>query len=685
MRFYNRFILFIFFIIPYYIFAENVPAVGSGDSIVQAGDITIGHSVETLLTTTVLSKLSEAIPTSNWIPVVIIIFTALFFMDYIYSIASCYIQSDYSAIVPTTVIKGFFFIAVTTALSASPSGSPYVFAIIKDIASYSVHIIGSPMSWAWFDPQHANDAIVQVNQNGVLSSLDKMVTTVSNSMLDNPEFWTSFVWIVWVVFMVIMFRFVYFEVLKLVLGLAVKTFEWAIGLPIAFIMLAGKGHPQGDEYFNIGMQYIYYVALDLCILVGMFQFGSDLITTLSDSLATSATFGATMFGLLQLIVAITFWLGAVLNVESIVSGIAGGAPAFANNMGSSLLAIGKGIVGSTSTAVAPITALKAGITNRLNGGTFLGGIGTHIKNTTIGQSKTDKDGNKTWDTTGSIIGDAKSQFTSNLKKGFETSEVTIEKTDPITGIKHQVKQKHTGVASSELGQHVGQIAGKITAIKDRSNEYKKFEEEHGISKKQMMEKGLTTEKSRNLYMKNIESFKDIDEKISSYGASASKIHKKTGKAQVRNINDVKEELRELEGKANNEFNSAAQKNFSKQSGMTKEMKKTLNTHSNNTDSQIKILQSWLNEGTKNMKEFSVHDFRNAVKDVSNNLIKNKDVKGLNKLQKSLDAQTQNYSHKADGNELFKHIENNEQRENSNKSFKIHLNYINNSIKNLTIK
>ena len=114
------------------------------------------------------------------------------------------------------------------------------------------------------------------------------------------------------------------------------------------------------------------------------------------------------------------------------------------------------------------------------------------------------------------------------------------------------------------------------------------------------------------------------------------------------------------------------------------MKKHLTSVSSSPDAQINLVKDWMKEGSKNMQEFSVQDFRDSVRSIGQNIVKNKDPKTLKKYQKVLETQFNTYQKMADNNELFDHIEDVDLRAEANKNFKMHLSFANTHVQGLKI-
>ena len=661
------YILLLISLITFIIAAGGVPAVGAGDKPISATDITIGHTIEALISDTILTDLKDAFPSENMGELAKSLFTALFLIDFMMCIATAYMQGNYNSLIPTVCIKSFFFIAVTTAFQPARSGLPFVFAIPQELVAQAVKLDESGLSWAWFSDSTSKFAVDLVTRNGLLTQLDSMVTNVSNSLIDNPGFLLSGVFLVWAVFMLMAFRLLYFQIIKLVFGLLIKAFEWAIGLPIAFFMLAGKGHPQGEEYFNLGMQYIFYVALDFAVLMGMFTFGYQLVDDISKTMSADGSIAATFMGVLKLIFTIVFWLGAVLNVESIVAGIAGGAPAFTNNMGNSLLAIGNAVT-SASGIAAPIKAISNGVNNKLNGGGFFEGVATSLKESLIG----------------GVIGGVKDQFRGDLTQGYTSKKSKYTHVDPITGTESEKEYDEIGNSNSALGNVKENMNNWSRERTKKKNSYSKFFTETGISKSEMIKMGLITEHSREQFMKNHSTFDDLHKKLEKLGINSYATNSKTGNKSIQNIQTLKTLLSEAELESKTKLNSKSQKAYSSNSEMTKNMKKHLTSVSSSPDAQINLVKDWMKEGSKNMQEFSVQDFRDSVRSIGQNIVKNKDPKTLKKYQKVLETQFNTYQKMADNNELFDHIEDVDLRAEANKNFKMHLSFANTHVQGLKI-
>lgn len=684
-KFYILSLLFVKIIV----FADNVPAVGAEDDALNATTITFGNTIEQLLSENFLSKVTEALAqlsSSNLTTAAIGLFTGLFLIDFMYCIANSYLKGDYNGLVPTTVIKSFFFICMTTAFQIAPhsNGIPYFFAIPKEIVEYGIGIPKSTLDWSWFNPNTASTAITKVTQNGILTQVDKMISFVLKTLRSSPGFWTNAVFVVYFLFLIVSFLFIYLVALKLLIGLILKSFEWAIGLPIAFLMLAGKGHPKGEEYFNSGIQYIFYVALDFAVLMGMFAFGKDIFNNVLSELNNGSIL-ITILVFYKLLFSLLFWSMTVLQTESIVAGVAGGAPQFSNRMGSALFSMGKMIANSTMIP-GLFKSVKNATHERNIGGSFFKGLGEGLKDNFVGRIKTDeKTGMKYFESSG-LLKQTKNINTTNLLKGSTYKEVETMGKDPITGKDIKVKTYKSFKADNELASHTRDLYNWAYKRAIDKKENKNFEKKYGLTQKNLIQKGLLNKASRKAYMEHKDEFDKIEEDLAKYGENIAKIHKKTGISQITNIEKSNEALKKVREIAENQFDSTHQRAFAKNSLMTKNYTQNLNKLTNSPEAQVGILKDWLKNSTEPQKltEFSYNDFKNSSQNLGKTIVSSKNTKLLKQYQNSMDKQITDLIKKADNNELFEHITDDVLREKANKSYKVRISQIQRQINNLKI-
>lgn len=673
---YKKFIIILTFFIP--IIGFSVAATTASG--LSPFDIKIGNFIETTLTNIFLTPLEAAITNGSGIKgAAINLFIALFIFDYMQCIATAYLQGNYNSIVATTAIKAFFFIAVKTALVGD-----YVFLIPKEIMESAVKIKGEPVDFSWFSIENTKSVITSANSNGLLSQIDKMVTSVSDKMLNAPDFWSGAVWAAWFVFMSISILFIYKEALKLVVGFACKTFEWAIGLPIAFLMLAGKGHPEGEEYFRLGMQYIVFVAIDFAVLMGMFVFGREIVlTTISGMNGDSSI--ETIITTIQVIFVVMLWVMAVLNVESLVAGIAGGAPAFKNNMGSSLVAAMGAIKNAALTPTTMIANVGSkAINSGVQGKGFFRGLGAGALESVIGAKKIGEDGKMTWDTSKSIIGAAIGGLDKDLTKGVVSKEIEKSVIDPVTGKEKKVKSKTLTTGSNSTGSKIDSYNQKNKASNDKKEKYRKFQSETNISQKDMWKMGLDTEEKQMTYMAHHDEYVELDKKLQTFGDNGYVVNAKTGHQQLVRMSDLKETLKQHQKDAKEVPGSNSQVKFSRQSDMTKKAQKDLASFSGNTAAQMKVIKNWIEDGKSDIQSFSSRSLKDATKQLASEMIKNNDQVGLDKLKKLLDEENVKMSKSCNNNELFKEIQDPNTKIAANKHYRVQMDQLNASIQSMKI-
>lgn len=683
---YRNFNLYIIFIAIFTAISigANVPAVGANDVPLSGVDINIGQVIEYFISTNILEIFNKIIPSQSFSATAIKLFTALFLIDYMHCIAVAYMQGNYNSLVTTTCIKAFFWIAVTTAFKTSPvDGSPYFFAIPKELVSSVTSMPVGAVNWTWFSDTGAHNAVTEVMQKGILTQVDTFVNSVSNSLVNNPGFFKKGVFVVWILFLSMTFRYIYWPFLSISIGLMVKAFEWAIGLPIAFLMLAGKGHPQGEEYFNLGIQYIFYVALDFAIIMGIFAFGYQVVNQISTEMATTGTFGATVIGCFKIYFAILMLSGALLHAESIVAGIAGGAPKFTNAMGGSVLAIASSLAKSGN-ILSPIGAIKSGINSKNNGGNFFQGFKDHVMEKTFGKVEIDENGVRKRNYEKSLVGEIKGNTFNNLGSGYKVQEKKITVTDKITGLKKQKKVEYFGHSNSSGGQYFDQFNQWAHDKKTEEIQMKNFEKETGLSKKEMLRMGLVTKDSRDLFMKHHGQFKGMYEKLDSYGHKTHHLNVKTGGKAIKTMAELQKQHEDAKFNAENVFNSMEHKHYSSNSSQTKSFQNSLKYSNGNIKLQMKVLDDWLKEGSTNMKEFSINDYRKSLKMVEQNIVQSKSQKGLAYFKQHIEKQYNDMIVKSEKNELFTDIKDDHLREEANKALRVNLNQIQQNVKKIKI-
>lgn len=712
--------------------------VSSGDPYKDITGWHIGEEIQAFVTGTVMSAIKSAYTTPDLTAAVKNIAIGLFLVDFSYAIGTQYLSGSYKDMIPTVALKGFFIICLTTALSDGSGGKPYIFSIIEDLVSIAAGSNAGGMG-SWFTPKNNSVLTEFVNNFGLLKQWDTAVNKISDQFLAMDGFFSNGIFLIWAAVMYVCIR-IYLEFIKMFLGLLIKSVEWAIGLPFAFLMLAGKGHPQGDEYFNTGMKYIYYVALDVMCLWATFNFGSTIFgTTLTAFTNAPAGVGAVK-PLLSLLVCIVLWFLMIKMVDQLVSGIAGGAPAIPSNQGASVLSVGRALGGSTTkvfgaagkigTAIAvggykgaknTLDSMKGGIdyksklNKRTSNGTVKDYLKTKVINTGISAKnmkisagnvgKTLKAGLTNADkffkpalkggmsglvnsTINSVIGrtvekdgvkkrvggfgqDFLKSWSQDISAGFKVVEDTKKVINKQTGLEESIKVKKIEYAKSAGFQQVfGDLEKTLKEDRSAKNQINKFQNKYGVSLKDIKQLGITDRDSQLLYIENYSKFQNIEKELKKYGGSITQPNNK-GVPKLKGYDVLNQELASFENESKNSYNSFSQRNFSKQSDLTKHYQKGLET-SKNVSHKIEMLSNWIEEGAKDPEQFSSNEYKNAVKNLKKEISASGNTNALKSLQKKLAVKSNDLLLKANNNELFEKIEDVANKERSNQVFKSEL-------------
>lgn len=674
---YIALIMFVFLMMFYKSSSADVPqgtggkpivSASSGGSDIDATTIHIGSSIEDFFSEHLTTPLKNKLTNKSYAQTAIKLMTALFLLDFMMCMGTAYLKEDYNSLVPTFVMKSFFYIAVKTGLE----GGSFLL-IISGIVEKAVVLpagSGSASLSSWFRDGLFANAVTASTKNGVLTQVDTLVSTVWKSFVD-AGFWDNYVWVV-AYFFIIISLFLYGIGLILMLTMILKCFEWAIGLPFAFVMLAGKGHPLGDQYATTGAKYIFYVAIDFLVFMSLFAIGSQLVTGIVSDMVLAKDVTNSMLGIVQLFTVATLWWFLVMNTESIVAGISDGAPQFSSAMAKQAIAMGKMLSSAMSKPTSMVTnAGKAMYNAKVNGTSMMAAATKSVAKDTFGKITKDRDGNIKFDTKGSAMGIMSDLFTKDTSKGLRWDNKTEQVTDKKTGITKNVTKKVSSYQDGGLGNFIGEHKNKIESSISESQNFNKLMTKNGTSLTKMRGLGLNSREHQLQYLNNFNEFERVHSEITKYGGQP---HTQNGK--LRNIQDMKKEITDLKEKAENNFNSMPQRAYSSSSNLTKEMKKGLNVQSGNQAGQVEVLKNWLNEGLKNPTEFSKDEFKNSVKTLSESYKASGNIKGLDKFRSVMNNEIGKISLKSDNNQFFNNVLDPELRTKNNQALKTHLNLIN---------
>lgn len=554
------------------------------------------------------------------------LFKAIFFIEVIVVIANFYLNQQYNSIVPTLVVKCFFYSAIAPLFVGDTNLMVMLADIAKTLTGGQSSTTFASVNFDWFN-DGSQSSVFNSTQNGLWDSLDKFASVGYNSILSDTS-WSKY--LVLFAYVCVMF-FIYIIVFKIAFGILLKCFEWVIGTPIAFFMIAAKGHSTVDHFFSRGVKYLFHTILDFCILMALMKFGGDLVKAVVDSYSVGSESGTVVGGII-LIFSLVVWSTAVMNYESIVSAISMGSPQFSSGTASGLISTASGMGKAISTGGA--SAVKAGITGVAGIKTVYEGYKNRTSQVekekgnvsgwdrvkAVGGGLKDGGWNVAKDTTkiaGGIGKQVKTELTTDRKRGLTTTKKPVKEINKLTGKEETIYKDFTTGTSNALNQEL--IDNSHQWIKNRAGniqQYRKFKKENNIGLRDIMKMGLYSPKEMQDYMNSAhDMIQNINTDLQKYNINTRKVGRNGYVGKIKTIPELKRELEIAKSEAE-EIGHNTQKFVASKSEFSKFYNKSLQM-TNNIDEKINVLNNWLKEGSTDFKNFDFNGFNKQL----DNLIK----------------------------------------------------------------
>lgn len=603
-------IMFIIFLISLSFAAETIPVTASQTDILDL--VKIGKMIEGLLTLPLKNIENKLALISR--PTATIaenIFISLFILDTANTIANQYLEDSIEKIPTTFVVRAFFGSCVLALIH-----NGLIFGIMSDVMKALVKGVNNAPDYNWFADGQEHTVLSHlvsgtVNGSGPLGQMD----TLFNSLLMKVDILhvDSLPQIFLIGAIIVLMVRLYIQAFKIVCGMLIKGLEWCIGLPVALIFLGLKGSKVTEEYFDIGIRYIYRTALDFTITMLCISIGAKILTEEISPTSLNGT-GSSLIAVLDITIAFSIWKTLLFGAETLISGISSGSPAFTAAHAAGIVsnfASAKGGIGKMAASL-PM-AVAGGIINKAKGGTFSGGalksLGNDVKN--VGVKLASSEAWKNTDT----------GMTQVQKMGEDGKMKTVW----ATGDAHSTEGLHHVMSDAKT------IADSKKAAIERIKQVDKFEKKHGITEDMMKKMGHHTQHQRDVFMnkhaKIFENKNDLDD----FGIKTTELNKK-GKVIDKSLFDIQREIAQNKVDAT-KINSNAQKSKSANSQLTKQMEKSLQHMDNNSD-KTALLKTWLKSSQDDPINFSEEKFSKNL----NNIISNINNSNLPPAQKQVEIQ-----------------------------------------------
>lgn len=589
------YIYLFFYFLSFFAIADTPVPVNAGPSNITElyKMIAIGSKIEALIKIPINSIIEsfKSIANRSVANDAVTIFKAIFLIDIAYTLANQYLEGEIKQIPSTFVVKAFFYSCFISLLNnARILGmiSEMMQALFSSLGGYSI-------DYSWLNDGNYGHVFEVVSNGGILTKIDELfIETFKNVDGYNVN---GLQVLFFLIGLFVVGLILYVMAIKLLFGVLIKCLEWSIGMPIAFLMLAGKGNPATEEFFSKGIRYIYTTILDFAVTFACLNIGITLLESVIKGMSKDQTLAGTLIGLFNMVISMSILKKLVSSSEMITAALASGSPTFHAGMAGGILSnmANMGTKMSKTFASTP-KAMGAGIINRIKGGTFKSGFASSM----LKDSK-------------NVLNGISGEFKHSTDEGLNLKKIQSERINKLTG---EVEKYQKNVVSSKTVKRDNHLANAWDEHKQAAEEHREhrvnlrnFEKKYKISDKQMQKMGFYTENEKNMFMNFYEELDKNKKEYEKYGVEYPKMSSKDANLDRKNLQKMSKELdkRKME---ENLFNGEIQLRTSSNSDLTKNMKEIF-SHANNSDGRISSLNTWLNKGFENIKEFSFEDFKDA--------------------------------------------------------------------------